>query len=244
MTTATPRAPVGPIVPDADAALWDWSWLRHSEPLDRMRLTAIARNHAWDPNALAALIQIESGGDPQAVNPKSGASGLIQWMRDTAKDYGTTLPKIRRMSAQDQLALAERYWQNVYRGKLADVGDYYMGGFAPAFIGAPEDTVIEVNGKKALKGTSLYDQNAGLDWNADGIISAGDVRSLFRSIYANWLGMHQSGKIGDLDLVSPAVGPPPKSPFRAGPSAKPWAWVAAGTLAAGLVFAVRRLRAA
>lgn len=177
------------------------------------------------------------------MHPKSGASGLIQWISQTAKDYGTTLAKIRRMSALEQLDLAERYWQNVYRGKLPDVGDYYMGGFAPAFIGVAEDTVIVVNGKQAVKGTSLYDQNAGLDWNADGIISAGDVRSLFRSIYGQRLAMRQSGKLAELDLVSAAVGPPPKSPFRAGRSARPWAWVAVATLGTGLVLGIRRLSA-
>jgi hypothetical protein len=220
------------------AALWDWGWLRRSEPLDRMRLLAIARNHGWDANALAALIHIESGGDPGIVNKKSGASGLIQWMPDTAKDYGTTIGKIRSMSAFDQLALAERYWQNVYRAKPADVGDYYMGGFAPQFMGVPEDTVITVNGVQAVKGKAVYDQNPGLDWNADGILTAGDVRSTFRSFYAAWHANRESGKVGDLDLVTPAVGPP----FPRSHSAKPWAWVAVGTIAAGIFWGTLRGR--
>lgn len=240
----TARTPIGPITPNPNASLWDWGWLRRSQPLERMRLLAIARGHGWDANALACIIHRESGGDPEAVNPHSGASGLIQWMPDTAKDYQTTVGKIRRMGALDQLGLAERYWQNVYRAPPPDVGDYYMGGFLPEYMGAPEDTLLQLKGQPAVKGKPLYDQNAGLDWNGDGQITAGDVRSTFRATYATFQRLRDSGAIGDLNLSAPAVGPPPRSPFAGGRSGKPWAWVAVGTLATGalVTVAVRRLR--
>jgi hypothetical protein len=241
MATATPKAPVEPIAADANAPLWGWYWLRRSDPLDRLRFLAIARKHGWDPNALAAIVQIESGGDPGKVNDKSGASGLIQWMPDTAELYGTTVRKIRSMTTAEQLPLAERYWRDAYRrGPPSDVGDYYMGVFMPDFMGAPENQILSLKGLDAVKGTSVYDQNAGLDWDRDGMLTASDVRSVLRSFYANWKAMRDRGSIGDLNLTAPTIGPP--FPFAGGRYGKPWAWVAAGLVATAAVVVVRRLR--
>ncbi len=241
MATATPKDPVAPIAADANAPLWNWYWLRRSDPLDRFRFLAIARNHGWDANALAAIVQLESGGDPGKVNPKSGASGLIQWMPETADKYGTSIGKIRSMTTAEQLPLAERYWVDAYRaGPPAEVGDYYMGVFMPEFMGVPDEQILKLRGVEAVKGTPAYDQNPGLDWNQDGRLTAADVRSVFRSFYGNWRGMHERGTVGELSLATPAVGPP--FPFAGGRSGKPWAWVAAGLAATAGIVLLRRWR--
>ena len=57
-----------------------------------------------DAYALANVINFESGFNPQAVNPSSGASGLIQFMPRTATGLGTSVGTIRGMSALQQMA--------------------------------------------------------------------------------------------------------------------------------------------
>jgi len=49
-----------------------------------------------DPAWLANVINFESGGNPQARNPVSGATGLIQFMPSTAQRLGTSTAAIFR----------------------------------------------------------------------------------------------------------------------------------------------------
>ena len=48
-----------------------------------------ARRHELDPALLAAIAEIESAFDPQAVSP-AGACGLLQLMPDTAARFGVS----------------------------------------------------------------------------------------------------------------------------------------------------------
>src|SRR5690242_692597 len=50
-----------------------------------------AARYGVDPTALRTILQIEDpAGDPAAVNPASGATGLGQFMPGTARQYGLT----------------------------------------------------------------------------------------------------------------------------------------------------------
>ena len=60
-------------------------------------------------DALAGIIWHESGGNTQAVNPTSGATGLIQFMDKTAKGLGTSQADIMNMSFDEQLDLTGTY---------------------------------------------------------------------------------------------------------------------------------------
>lgn len=44
-----------------------------------------------DPRLLAAVVRVESGGDPRSRSPR-GAMGLMQLMPETARDYGVDDP--------------------------------------------------------------------------------------------------------------------------------------------------------
>lgn len=58
-----------------------------TEP-QKQALLDVADGLRVDPKALAALIQFESGWNPQAKNPTSSARGLIQFMNSTARGMG------------------------------------------------------------------------------------------------------------------------------------------------------------
>lgn len=69
------------------------------ELLERIALELkVDKNHLW------ALIQHESGWNPQAKNPYSSARGLLQWLNVTAQELGfkTSDELINKLSTVDQ----------------------------------------------------------------------------------------------------------------------------------------------
>jgi soluble lytic murein transglycosylase-like protein len=61
-------------------------------------------NYALDPNLVKAVIQVESGGDPNALSPK-GAAGLMQLMPATAAELGAG----DRFDPEQNIASGTRY---------------------------------------------------------------------------------------------------------------------------------------
>jgi hypothetical protein len=107
-------------------------------------LVAVAGRLNIDPAWLANIIAIESrGGDPQAVNSKSGATGLIQFMPCpvcTAEDLGTTTSALYQMTGLQQMPYVERYFVDRIRerGPLRSQEDVIAAVFYPAYIGQPD----------------------------------------------------------------------------------------------------------
>lgn len=225
---------LGPIQHSPGASLWAWRWLVHSEPAIRQELAAMGSRRGWDPNAIAAVIDRESGGDPAATNPKSGATGYIQFMPDTARALGTSTSALGYMRGDRQLAYVETFLRNAFAAHPpAEVGDYYLAVFMPGALGQQDAYEL------GRKGSPVYDQNAGLDWNADGILDVGDVKQQIRQRYVSGSGF------GPLSLTAAAVGPPPRSPFSRSRSGKPGLFLAGAAVAAGAIWwAFRRRRAA
>jgi len=186
----------------------------------RAELLRVAQRLGLNPDAIAGVIALESRFDPQANNHQPGdppgfnpkrATGLIQFMPTTAARMGTTTTAIFGMNATQQLALVEQYFRGVPRLTPGSrVGDYYLAGFMPAFIGAPDEVPI------AFKGTPAYDQNAGLDRNKDGILTAGDVRARLENEIARAQGVPPL----EVDPLAPAM-PDPPSPATASGSYLP-----------------------
>ena len=82
------------------------------------KLEEIASNHGFTVDELLNVIQKESDFDSSAVNPQSSATGLIQFMPNTAKGLGTSIEEISNMSAIDQLDLVDEYFkQNHTKGQ-------------------------------------------------------------------------------------------------------------------------------
>jgi len=97
----------------------------------------VAQRIGAQPFDLANLINFESGWNPQAVNKRSGATGLIQFMPSTARGLGTTTAAIKAMSALEQMPLVERYLRPYARKGLHTAERLYMAVFYPAAISWP-----------------------------------------------------------------------------------------------------------
>lgn len=120
---------------------------------------------------LAHSIEIESAWVPSIVNPKSGASGLIQFTRETAKKLGTTVEEIRKMSRDEQVPYIQDYFDTVAK-TASRQGDVYLMIFAPAFVGHDDGEVIFKVGSKE------WEQNPGLREAGDGPITVRKVRAI------------------------------------------------------------------
>lgn len=110
------------------------------------KLDKISKSLGIDSSVLRGVINLESGGKPSASDPYGVSAGLIGFTRDTAKKLGTTREEIMQMSALDQLDLVHRYFKLVGVKPGMTRGDVYMLTFMPAFVNAPDDTVLGKEG--------------------------------------------------------------------------------------------------
>ncbi len=135
------------------------------------KLQQVAAKVGANPNHLAAVIHFETGGtwDPSISNAAgSGATGLIQFMPETAAELGTSVDELAQMSALDQLDYVEAYLRR-YQGNLGSLSDTYMAVLYPQAIGQRSGYVL------FQAGTTAYDQNQGLDLNGDRLITKGEA---------------------------------------------------------------------
>lgn len=131
-----------------------------------------------NPNWLMAIMEIESGCNPQAVNSISGATGLIQFMPATAKNLGTTTAKIKQMKGEEQLDYVYKYFKP-YTGKIKNLIDCYFVVFFPMAIGKSDNWVLQTS---KLSANKIAQQNKGYDLNKDGKITRGEVAQQITSI--------------------------------------------------------------
>lgn len=115
--------------------------------------------------------------DPAKKNAAgSSGTGLIQFMRYTAVDLGTTVEALAKMTAEDQLNYVYKYFLP-YKGRLNSLGDVYLAILYPKAIGKDADWVMW------KKGTLAYEQNKGLDKDKDCDIERQEVIKTIEAIY-------------------------------------------------------------
>lgn len=149
-------------------------WGQKVSALFRSRVVAICKDLRIEPDHLMACMAFESGGtfSPSQKNlAGSGATGLIQFMPDTAVSLGTTTKDLALMTAEEQLLYVDKYFRP-YRGRLSNLGDLYMAILFPAGIGKLDDFPLFVEGQKPIR---RYQQNRGLDVDRDGIVTRGEA---------------------------------------------------------------------
>jgi hypothetical protein len=137
------------------------------DPEFTAELNRVAKKFNINANDLLAVMLVETGGtlNPAIRNPKSDATGLIQFIPSTARGLGTTVDELAKMSRAQQMKYVEKYFDN----KLpqgASGGQIYAAVFLPAFI---KEEVLTVRGE------AYYNANVGLDYNNDGKITRSDL---------------------------------------------------------------------
>ena len=130
----------------------------------------VAENIGCDANDLLALMYSESGFRHDVQN-NIGATGLIQFMPQTAKSLGTTTDALKNMSPEQQLDYVEKYFLKNkaaagMSGKRISAGDLYAITFLPARA---------KNNELTTKDEKYYKFNYGLDTNKDGVITKKDL---------------------------------------------------------------------
>ncbi len=132
--------------------------------------TEHAINAGIDPELVLPLIGHESGGNPQARNSQSGASGLIQFLDSTAKRYGfESAAEFGKLSAAEQAPYIVQYLVDSGVTGEHDQGDIYVAISAPAALNKPDDHEVY------KKGTDEYRMNQTWDLDNDGVITRGEL---------------------------------------------------------------------
>lgn len=145
-------------------------------------VTDLAKKYNLNEEDLYGVMSFESAGsfDPAKRNMQgSGATGLIQFMPETARGLGTSTNQLAGMSRTQQLKYVDKYFANkgIEGGNLDDL---YMSILFPVAVGKPDNFVLF--GKGAMSGYRgvAYDQNAGLDTNGDGSITKKEAAASVR----------------------------------------------------------------
>ncbi len=141
----------------------------------KARLIEAAGNIAVDPNLLISAIAFETGEtfSPWITNA-SGATGLIQFTRDTAAELGTSTAELAAMTDVDQMEFVERYFQP-YRNMLKTIEDVYMAILWPAAIGKSNSMVL------FSRPSAEYERNSGLDTDKDGCVTKEEAAAMVRA---------------------------------------------------------------
>lgn len=154
--------------------------------IDRVLLMANRLN--CDANHVMACIAFETG---KTFSPKvrnamgSGATGLIQFMPSTAAMLGTTTDKLAAMDAVTQLDYVELYFKP-FTGRLRSLEDMYMAILWPAAVGKPLQHVL-FNRATTGRDHIRYIQNAGLDYDGNGLITKQECAAKLLAVYEEGL---------------------------------------------------------
>lgn len=119
-------------------------------------ITSMAgKNNGVDGSVLFRIAMLESRGNPEAVNPVSGASGLFQFMPKTAKQYKIGNPKNASDSAEGAARLLKDNAVMLERklGRAPTPEELYLahqqgaGGALALLTADPNENAIEALGK-------------------------------------------------------------------------------------------------
>jgi hypothetical protein len=141
----------------------------------RTKVISICAELGCNPDHLMAAMAFETGETfrPDIQNPRSQATGLIQFMPATARGLGTTIEALVQMTAETQLDFVAKYFKPM-KGRMATLEDVYMAILFPVAVGKPNTHVL------FAKGSREYDQNSGLDLDKDGNVTKAEAASLVR----------------------------------------------------------------
>lgn len=121
------------------------------------------------PEHLMFLMWFETGHTlDHRIQNRIGATGLIQFMPQTARFLGTTTDKLKDMSNVEQMEYVKQHL-GIFRGRYKDFVDLYCGIFWPAAVGKPDSYRITSD--------IVAKQNPLFDINKDGDIEKAEIRT-------------------------------------------------------------------
>lgn len=136
----------------------------------------------FEPHSLEKVMIRESGCNPQARNPdpRTKATGLIQFTKSTARRYGTTVDELIKMTAEEQMPYVRRYMKQSKKEAGYSPGDYLSAGEVYGLVFMP-GLIKRGGGYKA--GSDAYRGNTALDTNNNGIINKYDLDKVMEGIH-------------------------------------------------------------
>ena len=121
--------------------------------------------------------------DPAIQNPYTQATGLIQFMPDTARDLGTTIEELKKLRNYEQLYYVKKYL-TPYRGRMKSYEDVYLTVFYPAAVGKPDSYPLGLSDEMRRR---IAKVNAAYDVNKDNVIQKYEIRSVIsKYVPAAW----------------------------------------------------------
>ncbi len=143
----------------------------------------ISKNIKCSPDDLMAIMNLETRKtfSTSEKNPKSTATGLIQFTEGTAKTLGTSISELKRMTPVEQLDYVEKYFIYWRVEKGFKNSDKLDAGVLYALVFQPGNVNKDV---LAYKGTEEYRKNTILDANKDGKITKDDLSDKLKEFMA------------------------------------------------------------
>jgi len=133
----------------------------------------IAYNLGINENWLMAVMFKESTLNHKAVNSYTGATGLIQFMPQTAAGLGTTTEALKNMSNVEQLEYVYRYFKP-YKYRIKTYVDAYLTVFFPRAVGKEPGYILRT---ETLPAELIASQNLAMDTNRDFAITKQEVEA-------------------------------------------------------------------
>lgn len=137
----------------------------------------IANELGWNAKWLMVVMNNESGLNHTIKNPTSSATGLIQFMKDTAIGLGTTTEKLKKMTNVDQLDYVKKYLLP-YKDKVKSVSDAYLTVFYPLALYKNDDWQFP---EWAVKANKIF------DINKDGKLSKAEFKKYVDNKYSQYV---------------------------------------------------------
>ena len=126
----------------------------------------------YNADWLMLVFRAESNVTPQAVNPNSNATGLIQFLPSTARDLGTTVENLKKLNALQQLPYVREYLRRAIKIKSVPKSAYdlYFLVHYPKAFQKSNETVLYSSDTTAYK-------NNPLDYNKNGDVTVAEVKA-------------------------------------------------------------------
>jgi len=163
-------------------------WAKDEEFINKVK--AVASRLGCNYLDLLACMAFETGRtfDPAKRNPKSSATGLIQFMAATAKGLGTTTQYLAGLTRTQQMDWVQKYFQNgpVSRVSSPGIEDLYMGILWPAAVGKPNDYVLFRAGTAEYAANPLDKDKKGFVTKADAAVKVKNQLAYVKQEIANY----------------------------------------------------------